>query len=186
MRFPEICTLETPRLVLRKLTEEDIPAYYTRLGSSESVTRYMLFDPHKDISESAASIRKALGRYEAGRCYRWGIALKEDNTLIGILELLRFDEEKESCSFAYMLAEDCWGKGYGSEALVRALDFAFTEMAVQEVRADHFACNGASGGAMRKAGMIYLRTIPEKYEKHSIRYDAEEYGITRKEWHSLP
>ena len=186
MRFPEICTLETSRLVLRKLTESDIPAYYTRLGSSEAVTRYMLFDPHKDISESVASIRKALGRYEAGRCYRWGIALKEGNILMGILELLRFDEEKESCSFAYMLAEDYWGKGYGSEALIRALDFAFTEMEVQEVRADHFACNGASGGAMRKAGMTYLRTIPEKYEKHGIRYDAEEYGITRNEWHSLP
>lgn len=186
MRFPEICTLETPRLVLRKLTEADIPAYYERLGSSEAVTRYMLFDAHTDISQSVASIRKALGRYEAGRCYRWGIALQEDDSLIGVIELLRFEEAAERCSFAYMLAEAFWGKGYGTEALRAALAFAFEKMEVQEVAADHFSANPASGGAMGKAGMTHVGTLPEKYEKHGIRYHAEEYRITRKQWQSIP
>lgn len=186
MLFPEITTVETLRLVLRKLTMEDVPAYYARIGSSEAVTKYMLFSAHKDISESVASIQKALRRYEAGRCYRWGIALKEDNALIGVIELLRFDEETGSCSFAYMLGEDFWGKGYGTEALRAAFAFAFTQMQVREIIADHFACNGASGAVMRKAGMTHRRTLPSKYEKNGILYDAEEYGITREQWASQP
>jgi len=184
MELIPISELETRRLRLRKLTAQDIPLYYARLDSSQKVAEHMLWDPHRDISESAASIHKALARYAAGRCYRWGIALREDDGLIGVIELLKFDEAANTCGFAYMLGEDFWGQGYGSEALEAALGFAFTRLKVSAVLSDHFAENPASGGAMRKAGMHYLRTVPGKYEKHGVRHDALEYRITREEWNA--
>ena len=186
MIFPEPETICTQRLVLRKVRSSDIPAYYARLGSSRAVTKYMLFDPHTDISQSVASIQKALDRYAAGHCYRWAIALQEDDSLIGIIELLRFNEQEESCSFAYMLGEEFWGRGYGTEALRAALGFAFEKMQVKQVTADHFSANPASGAAMRKAGMTHVGTLPGKYEKHGTLYDAEEYQIIREQWLSLP
>ena len=186
MRYPEFQELETERLLLRRIGMEDIQEYYERLFGDGDVCKYLLFDPHQDIGESLQSIEKTLERYETGRCYRWGIALKEDNSLIGVIELLRFDEETGSCSFAYMLGEDFWGKGYGTEALRASFVFAFTQMQVREIIADHFACNGASGAVMRKAGMTHRRTLPSKYEKNGILYDAEEYGITREQWASQP
>lgn len=182
MVFPELKTLKTERLVLRKLTIEDVPAYYERLGSSEAVTRYMLFNPHQDISESVASIQKVLHRYEAGNCYRWGIALKETNILIGMIELLRFDEETGTCSFAYMLGEDFWGQGYGTEALKAAFDFAFRQMQICSIVADHMAENPASGAVMRKAGMSYVQTLPHAYEKNGKQHNARQYRITQEEW----
>lgn len=185
MQFPEIETITTERLILRKLSLSDVRDYYDRIGSSAAVTKYMLFDPHPDISHSVASVQKALNRYEAGRCYRWAIALPEDNSLIGVIELLRFDEEAESCSFAYMIGENFWGKGYGTEALRAALDFAFEKIQVQMVIADHFSANPASGACMKRVGMTHTQTLPEKYEKHGLLYDAEEYRITREQWHSL-
>ena len=182
MIFPELTVLKTERLVLRKLTLKDVPAYYERLGSSETVTRYMLFQPHRDISESVASIQKVLQRYEAGKCSRWGIALKEDDSLIGMIELLRFNEETGCCSFAYMLAEAFWGQGYGTETLKAAFDFAFRQMEVHTIIADHMTDNPASGAAMRKAGMFYVNTIPGAYEKGGRRYDAAQYQITKEQW----
>ena len=179
MRFPPIPTLETPRLKLRKLTADDTEAYYRHLGSSEAVTRYMLWNPHKDISESAASIRKSLRRYEEGRCYRWGVALQATDSLIGVVELLRFDEETGGCSFAYMLGESFWGQGYGTEALTAAFDFAFSRMDVRFIAADHMAENPASGRVMEKAGMTRTRFLPEKYQKNGKTYDAIEYTITQ-------
>lgn len=178
MKFPEIKELHTSRLVLRKLRLSDVQIYYERLGSSEAVTKYMLWNPHRDISESEASIRKALHRYEEGRCYRWGIALKTDGSIIGVMELLRFDEEAGTCSFAYMLAEEFWGQGLGTEALRAALSFAFTEMDVSAVEADHMAENLASGAVMQKAGMVWQRTEPGKYEKNGVLHDAPVYRIT--------
>ncbi|MBR3973131.1 MAG: GNAT family N-acetyltransferase [Oscillospiraceae bacterium] len=170
--------IQTERLVLRKLRLDDVQTYYDRLGSSEVVTKYMLWHPHRDISESEASIRKSLGRYEEGRCYRWGVALKTDDSIIGVMELLRLDEQTNTCSFAYMLAEEWWGQGYGTEALSAALSFAFTNLKVSAVEADHMAENVASGAVMRKAGMVWQRTEAGKYEKNGVLHDASIYRIT--------
>lgn len=182
MEYASIKDLETHRLLLRKLHMGDVPAYFTRLGSSAAVTKHMLWEPHKDISESVASIQKVLKRYESGACYRWGITLREDDSLIGIIELLKFDEHSGTCSFAYMLGEHFWGQGYGTEAVEAAFRFAFQELKVSAIISDHFAENPASGAVMRKAGMQYVRTIPKKYEKHGTRHDAIEYRITKEEW----
>ena len=182
MRYAAFRNLETSRLVLRKFRREDAADYYTRLGSSEEVTKYMLFQPHRDISEAYASVEKALSRYETGKCYRWAIALKEDDRLIGVIEPLRFDEERSACSFAYMLGKDWWRKGYGTEALTEVLRFLFEEMDMALVEADHMAENVGSGAVMRKAGMQYLRTDAAVYEKNGRTYDACRYAITRKQW----
>lgn len=177
-----IRTIETERLILRKLRIEDAPCYYERLGSSAAVTEHMLWQPHRYFSESVASIEKALRRYEAGGCYRWGIALREDDSIIGVMELLRFDERENSCSFAYMLGEEFWGRGFATEALRAALEFAFSELHIAVVEVDHFAENAASGAVMRKAGMQYQRTDSAKYEKNGKYHDAHVYRITDKMW----
>lgn len=182
MEFVSMRRLETVRLVLRKLRREDVRDYYDRLGSSEAVTRYMLWEPHREMSESAASIEKALRRYEQGACYRWGITLKTDDRLIGVIELLKFDEDRNSCSFAYMLSEKFWGRGYGTEALRAGIDFAFEDLKVSKVEADHFAENEASGAVMRRCGMKYVLTQKEKYEKNGAKHDAPMYCITRNDW----
>lgn len=181
MRYAEFENLKTPRLLLRKITMEDAELFYTRLGSSEAVTRYMLFQPHGDISESEASIEKALARCEAGTAYRWAMDLPGEG-LIGIIDLLRFDEENSACSFAYMIGQDYWGKGYGTEAVKTVFGFAFEKMELQRIEADHMAENPASGAVMRKAGMRYLRTDIAKYEKNGVLHDAPVYAITRQEW----
>lgn len=182
MKFPPIPTLETARLRLRRLTLADAEDYYRHLFGSEAVSRYMLWNPHRDVSESEDSIRKVLRRYEEGHCYRWGITLNATGELIGIIELLRFDEEADSCSFAYMLGENFWGRGYGTEALKAVFDFAFTQMNVRSITADHMAENPASGRVMEKAGMIRTRFLPEKYQKNGNTYSAIEYTITQADW----
>ena len=94
MNFAPMKELETARLNLRQIRFDDLYDYYERLGSDGEVTRYLNFEPHQDISESIESIEKTLAEYEEGGCYRWGIARKEDDSLIGRFALLRFDEEE--------------------------------------------------------------------------------------------
>lgn len=186
MKYPAVKRLETPRLVLRKLGEKDIRLFYERLGGSQAVTEHMLWVPHRDISESESSIRKVLSRYGARECCRWAIALKETDDLIGIIDLLGFDWDRRTCSFAYMLGEAFWGCGYGTEAVKAVFRFAFTETDITAIEADHFAENPASGAVMRKAGMHYVTTAAAKYEKNGIKHDAPMYRITREEWMKNP
>ena len=177
--FCELAELRSERLVLRKVRREDAESYYRNLGSSEAVTRGMLWNPHQDISESVASVEKTLRRYGEGRCYRWAVTEQGSDELIGIVELLRFEETDCSCSFAYMLAERFWGRGYGTEVLKTVFRFDFEEMGVKVIRADHFADNPASGACMRKAGMKFIGTEQGKYVKNGISHDAVLYEIRR-------
>lgn len=181
IRWCALPVLESERLILRKVRREDADAYYRHLGSSAAVTRCMLFDPHKDISESVTSIEKTLRRYDEGHSYRWAICQKGEDELIGVVDLLRFDETDCSCSFAYMLSEAHWGKGYGTEVLNTVFDFAFRELDVEEIRADHFVENPASGRCMEKAGMMRTGVETGKYWKNGVSHDAVSYKITKED-----
>ena len=182
IQWPDIKNIESERLIFRKVRREDTESYYRNLGSSEAVCRGLLFNPHSDISESVASVQKVLRRYAEGRCYRWAVTEQGSDELIGIIELLRFDESDCSCSFAYMLTQRLWGRGYGTEMLRTVFRFAFREMGVQVIRADHFADNPASGGCMRKAGMRCIGVEEVKYVKNGNAKDAVLYEITRDEF----
>ena len=175
MNFAELRELQTDRLTLRRLSFDDLYDYYERLGSDGEVSKYMLFEPHQDIGETLALIEEALVRYEEENFYRWGI--ENEDGLIGVIELLHFDEESESCTFTCMLGKQWWGQGYATEALKEIFRFAKEELGVKKITADHMAPNAASGAVMRKAGMVQVGVIPGKYEKHGQRHDAIVYEL---------
>ncbi len=177
MRFTKFHSIETDRLYLRQLQMEDVYEYYERLFGDGDVSRYMLFEPHQDIAESLESLQRKLDRYEEGECYCWGVTEKGEDSLIGLIELLRFDPRDDSCSFVYMLGCNYWNKGYGTEMLKAVFRFAFEELDVQRITADHIAQNAASGAAMAKAGMQHIGTVVGKYEKLGMQFDAEVYEI---------
>ena len=185
MKYAQFEELRTEHLLLRKIRREDVETYYERVGSSEDVTRYMLWQPHESIEESKKSIEKVLTRYEEDRCYTWAIALAEDDSIIGRIDLLRFDEKNNSCSFAYMLGKEFWGNGFGTEALKEVFDFAFYKMEMQSIAADHMSENIASGKVMQKAGMHFVKKHPSKYEKCGKSYDADEYVIDAEAWNKM-
>ena len=177
MKYVPFRTLETPRLILRDIRMEDIQEYYERLFSDGDVCRYLLFDPHQDIGESYEQIQGILQQYEEGKFYRWGITEKGDDSLIGIIGLVRIDEEKNESSFVYLLSCDYWNRGYGTEVLKEVIRFTFEELEIRRIVADHMAENPASGAVMRKAGMTHIGTEKGKYEKQCVLHDAQVYEI---------
>ena len=177
MKYEPFRTLETPRLILRDIRMEDIQEYYERLFSDGDVCRYLLFDPHQDIGESYEQIQGILQQYEEGKFYRWGITEKDDDSLIGIIGLVRIEEETSQCSFAYLLGCDYWNRGYGTEVLKEVIRFAFEELELKRIVAAHMAENPASGAVMRKAGMTHIGTEKGKYEKQCVLHDAQVYEI---------
>ena len=182
MIYSKLEELKTNHLLLRKFRVDDVQDFFVRVGGNANVTKYMLWEPHQSIEDTKSSVDKVLKRYEEGVCYTWAIALKEDDSVIGRIDLLRFDEVEHSCSFAYMIGDAYWGKGYGTEALSAILAYAFEKMQIEVVVADHMSENKASGAVMRKVGMHFVGTHSAKYEKDGAVMDADEYRITRETW----
>lgn len=177
MRYADFRHIETERLILRDIRMEDIQEYYERLYGDGDVCRYLLFDPHQDIGESLSGIEGVLRQYEEGKFYRWGITRKEEDSLIGVIGLVRINDETSTCSFAYLLGCDYWNKGYGTESLKAVIRFAFEELEMERIVADHMSGNPASGAVMRKAGMVHIGTETAKYDKCGKLHDAEVYEI---------
>ena len=182
MRYCKLEQIKTERLLLRKLRMTDAQCYYDHIGSSEEVTEYMLWNPHGSLRESCDSIARVLAKYESERCYTWAITRIGDDSVIGRIDLLRFDETCNRCSFAYMLGKKFWGRGYGTEALKAVFSFAFERLKVESIVADHMSENVASGRVMQKAGMCHLGRYASKYEKNGRLYDADVYRITVDDW----
>ncbi|MBE6714068.1 MAG: GNAT family N-acetyltransferase [Ruminococcaceae bacterium] len=183
MNYCDITEINTPRLTLRKLKLSDAERFY-EFAKDIRVSKYMNWITHSSVYDSENSIKRSIEAYEKGKYYRWGIALKENDTLIGIIQLLSFDEKRNSCSFAYMLSCEHWGNGYGTEALSAVIGFAFDSMAVDIIEADIFSENIASSKVLEKCGMTYTDTIKDKYEKNGAFHNADKYVITRDKYYS--
>ena len=54
MRHAGTHDIETPRLLLRRLTPADAPAMYRNWANDPAVTRFLRWEPHKDENETFA------------------------------------------------------------------------------------------------------------------------------------
>ncbi|NCB03972.1 MAG: N-acetyltransferase [Clostridia bacterium] len=174
--------LETARLLLRRQRLDDAESYHRELSRNPEVAKHMRWKATDDISRTRANVKAWVAQYEDPHFFRWILEKKEDCALIGVIQLVRLQPEQDTCSFAYMLGEDHWRRGYMTEALVRVFSFAFEELSLSSLTADHFTENPASGRVMQKAGMTFTGYA----EDHS---DPEQglrllacYRITREEF----
>ncbi len=60
-------TLETERLVLRKLTLDDAEAMYNNWASDPEVTEYLTWPPHESVEVTRQLIGHWMEEYEKGR-----------------------------------------------------------------------------------------------------------------------
>ena len=176
-----VIRVETERLILRKLEQRDAPLYFERISSREAVAKTMLWEPHQHPDETEALVARCVQWYADPTFCRWAIALKSDDTIIGVADLLRFTED-HGCSFAYMIGEEFWGQGYATEALRAIFAYGFDHLGLEQIEADHFSDNPASGRVMQKLGMQHIGTKRHAYEKHGIPKDAEEYRLTKEQF----
>ena len=170
--------LETSRLRLRKLRIDDVYDYYEGLASDGEVMKYLPEDPHQDISESLTELERTLENYDRGACLRWAVADREEDGILGIIELTA---QEDSCSVRCMLMERCWNQGYATEAMEAVIAFAREELAVGKLTAEHFAANTAAGALLEKLGMARTGVAAGKYEKQCRLHDAVQYELVLRE-----
>ncbi|WP_267246156.1 GNAT family N-acetyltransferase [Streptomyces sp. PR69] len=67
---------------------------------------------------------------------------------------------------SYILREDCWGRGYATDAVQELVTFAFTTAGLSSLGAKHHPDNPASGRVLTKAGFTRLGTRNGMLEYH--------------------
>jgi [ribosomal protein S5]-alanine N-acetyltransferase len=170
--------VETERLVLRRLTEDDIDDYY-RLFTDPEVTRYLPTrgEPIPRESFDGAVERGALhwGTHGYGI---WVVCEPDTGTLIGQCGL-RFLEDIGETEVLYAFARRTWGLGYATEASRAALKWGFGRGLLDHVVAFAVPENAASTRVMEKLGMTVEGPV------RIFGLDTVRYAITAERWNGL-
>ena len=92
---------------------------------------------------------------ESGFDFRWGIELKSNRELIGIIDVVDLSKDKKTAEVGYNLAYDYWNNGYATEALGGIINNLFNN-GVDRIISKHHIDNPASGRVMEKCGMRFV------------------------------
>ena len=171
-------TLETPRLLLRRMTMRDAKDIF-EYSRDEEVARHVLWTAQQDISEARDYIRFMMRRYRADEPSSWGIVLKGENRLVGTIGYMDYSEDNGSVEVGYSLSRRLWNGGYMTEALRRVIDYTFDAMDINRIEAQHELSNPASGRVMEKCGMTREGVLRQRLYNKGKYVDVALYAILR-------
>lgn len=151
--------LETERLILRKIHQDDINEIFNCWMQDEDVSRYMCWKASNDISDTKKFVEFELGKIADDKWNRWIIVLKETSKIIGTC-LIYFNEDENNWDISYNLGKKFWGKGYISEAMSTVMKYAKEVLKVKECIAIHATENLVSGRIIKNLGFDYVKDVP--------------------------
>ena len=178
--------LETPRLILRRLTIADVDAVEA-LDADPIVMRYVNGGRATSRAELESDVFPAwLAYYERGDAWGfWAAIERESGRFLGWFHLRpAHDGPADEPELGYRLVRDAWGQGYATEGSRGLVDKAFGELGARRVWAATMKVNVASWRVMEKIGMRFVRLSFGEWPE-PIPGDEQgdvEYEITREEW----
>lgn len=115
--------LLTKRLILRRLNKEDADSIFNNWANDPEVTKYMTWNAHKSVEDTKQILDTWLNEYKEPKTIRYGIVLKENNELIGAIDVVDYIDNNPE--IGYCLSRKYWNKGYMTEACKAVVEYLF-------------------------------------------------------------
>ncbi len=176
--------IETPRLVLRELGDNDAPAVQAYAADPE-VVRHLPWGPNTPEDTAgflamARATRDALPR----TAYHLAIVLKNTDRLIGGCRIEIRSAANGSGDLGYVLDRRHWGHGYMTEAARALVAFGFERLALHRIWATCDVDNHASARVLEKLGMRREGHLRQNLRRRGEWRDSYLYAILEPEWRS--
>lgn len=180
--FKNLPTLETERLKIRLIKEDDIYDLF-EYCSDDDVTRYLTFDTYKSLDEAKERIQYCLENYKnIDGPILWAIEYKQDSKLIGSIDFVKWNIEHKVGEIGYALNKKYWNKGIMTEALKAVLKFGFEKMELNRIEINCDERNIASAKVMEKNGLKYEGTLRQKRFQKGEYINLKYYSILKEEY----
>ena len=171
-------SIETPNLVLRQVTDADLPALF-EVFSNVEVTRYWSAPPLPDLDAAAVLARSIDEGRRSGALLQWAVTRRGEDRLVGTCTLAAINRTHRRCEIGYALGRAHWGLGVMREALPAVLRFAFESLALHRIEADVDPRNAASIGRLRQLGFRLEGELRERYFMGDEVQDSHIYALLR-------
>lgn len=152
--FENIPTLETNRLILRKMSLDDTDEMY-EYAKSPQVTKYLTWSPHVNKAYTFEYLSYLQTRYKSGDFFDWSIILKDSEKMIGTCGFTRFDYHNNSAEIGYVINPEYSGQGIATEATSRVIRFGFEALSLRRIECKFIIENQASRRVMEKNNMTF-------------------------------
>ena len=147
--------LETERLVLRKINDDDFEELY-RMNSDPLIMKYVGDGSTRDRNQMVKELEMLTSLYTRRPGLGiWATVLKENGTFIGASGLAPYDNTSE-IELGYRILKEHWNMGYATEASVGILNYAFHILLLDKVVSSAHVDNIASRRVMEKVGMKHI------------------------------
>lgn len=152
--------LETRRLLLREMTQNDLPALRAILQDEETMYAY---NGAFDESETQAWLDRQLARYAKDGFGLFAVVLRETGEMIGQCGLtMQPWRDAQVLEVGYLFNRAHWHHGYATEAARACMDYAFTRLGAREVCSIIRETNLPSRRVAERNGM----TLRDTWVKH--------------------
>ncbi len=168
--------IQTPRLLLRELTDADHEALF-EMYQDPRMNR-SLGGPPPPREEYWRQVRETWPAYYARHGFGlWATVRRDDGRLLGRCGLLAQEVDGERhVEVAYALAPRFWGRGYATEAARASRDHAFRALDAPHVISLILPDNTPSIRVAERNGMTFWKMA--EFRTFIVRV----YRITREEW----
>ncbi|PKM20492.1 MAG: GNAT family N-acetyltransferase [Gammaproteobacteria bacterium HGW-Gammaproteobacteria-15] len=159
----------TPRLRLRQITAADWPLFI-RLHQEQVIIRYVFDEP--SMEEIAAKFRVLLPAWQA-RPRQWlcmVVCCIKSGAPLGTMAFIITDAKHSHAEFGYMFLPEHFGKGYATEALLAAKQFALS-LGITQLQATVTEGNAGSCRVLEKCGFVLSKRIEQAYSINNKLYD---------------
>jgi [ribosomal protein S5]-alanine N-acetyltransferase len=151
--FTPFPVIETERLLLRRISNDDVNEVF-ELRSNPETMKYIprpLVKTTEDALEHIAMIEEKIVINEG---INWGITLKGNPKVLGIIGYYRLQPENYRAEIGYMLLPEFHGKGIITEAVKRLISYGFDDLKLHSIEAVIDPENFASEKVLQKCNFV--------------------------------
>lgn len=142
--------IDTARLVLRPVEQDDAQPIFEGYASRPEAVRYLIMTPSREVSETREFVRTCRRDWEEGvRCV-FAMVLRSSGETIGVVDARR---RGSTVDVGYAMRPEHWGRGLMAEAVTALAGRCLAHAEIFRFQAFCDVDNPASARVMEKAGM---------------------------------
>ncbi len=180
-QHPPTIELEGVRLRALRMADADALYAYLRDPAVTELTSY----PVVSLAMVEAMIERCLRRWAAGELSKWGVALQQDDQLIGTCGFNEWSQAHRWAELAFDLAQAHWGKGLMRQAVAAVLRWTFRQDQVDRVHAFVRVDNRRSERLLVRSGFVREGCLRSYRVCRGQAHDFYVYGLLRSDWGSM-
>ncbi|WP_395062281.1 GNAT family N-acetyltransferase [Flavobacterium sp.] len=179
INFHPFKNLETERLLLRRISADDVNEVLELRGNPETM-KYIPRPLAKTKDEALVHIKMIDDKIVNNEGINWGITLKGNPKLIGIIGHYRIQPENHRCEIGYMILPQYNGQGIVTEAIKIVLEYGFDDLQMHSIEAVIDPDNVASERVLQKNGFVKEAHILENELYEGKFWDTVIYSLLKR------